>query len=166
MNRVIRRTEDLAPADLAECPVWEYLNYADTQVTPVYDIPVSSLIKRIVGTELRLHNGTRRYGILTNVRLNNFRQHEQGLCVWVEKNGKWFELARYHDSDYEKRSHAKLAQFLGLSMDEVYPITYDIAGIATGLSEVIRGVLLPEPRERLSLEQLTKLALEPSGDPD
>jgi hypothetical protein len=164
VHKVIRRTDDLTEAELAEFPVWEYLNYEDTQVTPVCDLPVNSFNKRIVGTKLRLHNGTEVWGVLSNVHLRNAKQHEHFLCVWVEKEGKWSDLARYHDVDREERSPERLAAFLGLSVDEVFPITYDISAVASGLPDSVRGVISAEPKERLNRDQLINLALEPRGE--
>jgi hypothetical protein len=46
-----------------------------------------------------------------------------------------------------------LAGFLGLHVEEVFPIRYDISGVAVGLDEVVRGEIPAEPAERLTGEE-------------
>jgi hypothetical protein len=80
--------------------------------------------------------------------------------VKIEHRGEWFELARYFDSDYARRSPDRLAAFLGLRVTEVFPIAYDISNVARGDPAVVKGVIQAEPEERLSPEELVQLALE------
>jgi len=163
MGDMVKRTEELDPADLAEHPVWEYVSPDDTIVRPVLDIPVESLRSRIVGTRLRLANGQDIWAILSNVHLRSLRKNEHFLAVWVEREGQWCELARYHDADHNRRGPERLADFLGLTVAEVFPLTYDISAVACGLREAVRGVIAAEPKERLTEDELIALALESDG---
>jgi len=158
------RTESLGPIELAKYPVWEYINPDDTLVRPVVDLPVISLRGRIVGTKLKLSNGMEVWAILSNVHLRNIRKHEQFLAVWIIKDGQWCELARYHDVDRNKRSPDRLAHFLGVQIEDVFPLSYDISTVAIGLPEVVHGIINVEPKEKLTREQLVRLTFEPDDD--
>jgi hypothetical protein len=164
MSDIVKQTEDLEPADFAAHPVWEYVDPDDTLVRPVEALPVDSLDGRIVGTQLTLHNGSAVWGVLACMNLRSMRSNEHFIALWVERRGRWFDLARYHDVDWERRSPAKLAEFLGLPLDEVFPISYDISAVARGLPETVRGQIRAEPRERLTQDELIELALETAGD--
>jgi hypothetical protein len=74
-------------------------------------------------------------------------------------NDVWFDLARYHDVDYGRRGPSALASFLGLSASEIFPISYDISGIALGDALVTRGSITQVPDEKLTVEQLIAMAV-------
>jgi hypothetical protein len=163
MPGMTRTPEQLCGADLEQYPVWEYHNPDDVFLRPVLKWPVDSLRGRIVGTKLRLCNGSEVWGILTNIFLQDVRKTEHFLSIWVERGGKWCGLARYHDVDRERRGPASLAAFLELSLDQVFPISYDISTVANGLPETVHGMILTAPRARLNRTQLIELALEDDG---
>src|SRR5277367_861339 len=93
---------------------------------------VSTLAGRLVGTTVQLANGQNLQGMLGNVNLTNplATRHFLSLAVWIE--GHWFHLARYHDVDREDSGPEVLAATLGLPVTDVFPITYDLSGIAEG----------------------------------
>jgi hypothetical protein len=156
--------DSITVQDLRASPVWEFVHEELTEgnsqfVQPVTDLPVSELALRVVGTEVVLQIGATRWAILGNICLRNLRSTEQFLTVSIEKDGEWFSLARYHDSDAARSGPLQLAGFLGLSVSDVFPISYDISSVAVGLPEVTCGKILAEPKERLSLQELIKLSL-------
>ena len=57
----------------------------------------------------------------------------------------------------------QLAAFLGLGIDEVFPITYDLTGVAIGLDEVVKGTIPIEAPEELTDDELINLSLENEG---
>ncbi|MGH8121558.1 MAG: hypothetical protein ACREPT_02170, partial [Rudaea sp.] len=81
------------------------------------------------------------------------------LSLSILKNEQWFMLARYHDVAAEKRSPELLAEFLGLYIDDVFPIHYDISKFATGQRWSLSGLIQKEPTERLSPSQLVALSI-------
>jgi hypothetical protein len=102
-----------------------------------------------------------RWALLGNIVLQNVRSTDQLLVVSIEKDGRWFQLERLRFApDYENRGPHKLAGFLGLPMEEVFPISYDISDIAVGLPEVVKGDIRPEPVESLSEEQFMALVFD------
>jgi hypothetical protein len=157
-------TDSLTSADLKNHPVWEYVNdesiAPETAIWPVQDLPVHDLNGRLTGTQVRFHDGSYHWAILNNISLQNARSTKHFLGIWIEKDGRWFELARYHDEDFEHRSPAELAKFIGIPVTEIFPIAYDISQIADGIPTVIRGKIPEVPEEQLTEEQLFELALE------
>ncbi len=158
-----RLAENLTPADVQEHPVWEFVtdvpDAPDTAVRPVDELPVQNLSGRLVGIRIRLRNGSWHWAILSNVSLRNPRATKHFLCIVIEKNGRWFELARYHDVDFERRSPTQLAKFLDLPLADVFPMEYDISDFADGEPSVIKGTVPETPEERLTDDQLIELSL-------
>lgn len=146
--------------DLERHPVWEsILNDQADEVSafPVELLPVTHLDLRFVATRVRLANEKLVWAMLFNIALADLRRTEQFLQLRIEHDGKWFWLARYWDVNAERSGPSALAQFLGLSIDEVFPIRYDLTGLALGLQLVIQGQIPKEPRERLLEDEILGL---------
>jgi len=80
------------------------------------------------------------------------------LTLSLERYGKWFHLARYHDPDREAHGPEALGRFLGLGISEVFPIEYDIRRYAEGAVAAVSGTILSEPSEKLSRAEIIALA--------
>jgi hypothetical protein len=148
--------------DLQRCPVWQYTDTEEvdeTYVRPVKRLPVWSLTGRVVATKSALANGERRWALLGNVDLTNPRLTEHFISMSVENDGKWFMLARYHDAFYAQSGPQALSDFLGLSIDDVFPISYDVREHVKGSSAASVGTILKEPRERLTRAQIMAMAV-------
>ena len=143
--------------------VWEFVSDDDpdeTYIHPVDERPIKSLENRIVGAEVELANGSRVWALLGNIDVNDSRQTRHFLTVSVSVRDEWFHLARYHDLDHDERGPVQLAQALGLALDEVFPIHYDIGKWVSGAAaDTVRGTLHAVPFERLSRADLIKLAV-------
>ena len=120
--------DQITPDDLRAQPVWEYDLPAMTpdherpMVKPVLDaLPVKWLNSdRLVATTFTLANGF----------------------------GKTL-LARTMARILDNRTPAGLAEFLGLRVDEIFPITYDLSAVAVGNPSVIRGTIPVHPKQTL-----------------
>lgn len=163
MSSIVKSTQDILPADFILNPVWEYTSFDGYLVKPVYTLPVDSLDNRIIGTKLCLNTGIEVWGVLSNFDVRSAKMNQHFLAVWIERDGKWFELARYHDVDFGKRSPEKLAEFLGLSMDDVFPIEYDISASVLGPRSTVANLIQAEPAEKLNQQELIRLAIAPEG---
>src|SRR5258708_2695668 len=155
----------LTVADLSHDPVWEFTHSDDpdddeTAIRPVFGLPVSDLKNRVVGIEVTLSNDSKCWAILGNIALYNSRQTRHFLTISVEREGNWFDLARYHDVDYSRRGHAQLAAFLGMSVEKVFPIRYDLSPVVVSTAEGTRGAVPLDSDDRLSSNELIALALE------
>jgi hypothetical protein len=151
----------LTEEDLARHPVWDY--YEDDKggivASPVRRIPVDSLQSRLVGCQVTLSNGQKCWAELSNIELRNAKATSHFLVLSVVRGPKRFHLARYFDVDYLKRGPVALSQFLGLPVQEVFPIAYDIGPYVTGATIPTTGLIREQPDERLSQKDLMKLSL-------
>lgn len=163
MNKtpVAKRVDALTVEDLAADPVWRYspAQTDDLLVRPVKRLPVKSLVGKIVGTPVRLANDSEVWAILGNIDTTNMRLTAHFLTVSVERDGKWFHLARYHDPDFRSRGPLQLARFLRLRPEEVFPISYDVRRYVARKPRALAGTIPLEPPERLSREEVIALAV-------
>lgn len=152
----------LQPSDLAKYPIWEFIidNEADdVSVFPVTQLPVVKMTGRIAGTRVRLANGQWVWSTILNFDVNSPEKNEHLLQLRLERHEKWFDLARYWDLDYHANGPDALSQFLELSKDEIFPITYDLTPYVVRDRAPLVGKVPMEPRERLPDQQIIRLAL-------
>jgi hypothetical protein len=157
----VKAVDSLTVADLQTFPVWQYTSREsadETFVRPVKRTPVASLTGKIVGTQVALANSGRIWALIGNVDPTNPRT-EHFLTLSVERNGRWFTLARYHDFDFSEHGPKALAQFLGLTVYETFPITYDIRQVVQGDEAALQAQIRKAPRERLSRSQIIAMAV-------
>ena len=155
--------ESLTERDFREHPVWEFTNddeEEETMMAPVSPLPVDHLRQRIVATEVVLANGERRFATLSNVDVNNPRATKHFVVLDVFKGDGVFQLPQYHDDSYATRGPAALAQFLGLSVEAVFPIRYDLRQVSRGAQDALVGVIEREPSERLGRAERISLSME------
>jgi hypothetical protein len=153
----IKPVEALTVADLQAHPVWGYLNddeIGDTMMQPVEKLPVESLDNRLIGAPVRLANGSRVWALIGNFNITNPRDTQHFLTLSIERNGGWRYLARYHDIGFPAEGPEALARFLGLHVDDVFPITVDVGRYVRGDPAALTAVVLKEPQERLTREEL------------
>jgi hypothetical protein len=162
MNFVPMKIEALRVEDFEVYPVWEYVNddqLGETAVLPVEGLPVDSLAGKVIGTKLRMANGDWLWALVGNVDERNQALNEQFLTISVEREGHWFPLARYHDSDYNKRGPLALAEFLSLNLEQVFPISYDLRPYVRGEPSILASEIPKEPSTKLTGDQLIAMAL-------
>ncbi len=152
----------ITPADAAAFPIWEYATDEEslpgrdeTWVRPILQFPVASLSNRIALVPIRLANGQTRLGALSNVDLADPSEHEHFLTLGVYcDDGTQFVLARYHDHHREEYGPQALADFLGLPLDDVFPIAFDLSAVAFGNPSCLRGTIEREPKHPQSRRDL------------
>jgi hypothetical protein len=152
----------LTACDPAASPVWEYTNRggeSDLFVVAITAIPVKNLNGKVIGSQVRLANGLKQWSLIGNVDTTNPRFTEHWLTLSVERYGKWFHLARYHDHDYAERGPEALSRFLGLKVDDVFPIVYDLRVYVEGDLAELAGAVRREPRQKLSRAEVIALAV-------
>ena len=158
----MKLVESLTADDLAANAVWAFANsdgHGGTMVRPVKAIPVANTAGKIFGTRVSLANGTTAWALLGNVVALSPRETQHLLTVSVERDGRWFHLARYHDFDYADRGPAALARFLGLQLRDVFPLSYDLSSLAIGDVKALAGAILDAPRERLTRSEIIAMAV-------
>lgn len=158
----IKPAESLTVADFKAHPVWEFLNddeIGETMARPVEKFPVETLDNRIVGAPVRLGNGLEVWGLFGNFDVKNPRATQHFLALSIDRGGKWFHLARYFDFDFSDRGPEGLARFLGLGVDDVFPITVDVRRYVQGHPAALTAVVLKEPQEKLTREERLEMAV-------
>ncbi|MBF8305960.1 MAG: hypothetical protein HW398_1148 [Acidobacteria bacterium] len=162
MTSETKPVEALQVADLQSNAIWQYVNddaRGETVVRPIKRSQVRSLTGKLVGTQVQLANGDLAWALIGNIDVENPRLTRHFLTLSVERNGKWFALARHHDFDYSTRGPNALAKFLGLEVNQVFPISYDITLYSAGDRAVLSGQIPRQPREKLSRAQIIALAV-------
>jgi hypothetical protein len=144
----LKPVESLTVPDLEANPVWQYANsdgVGETIVRPVKKIPVKNLTGKVVGAQVRFANGSQAWALIGNVDVANPRFTEHFLTLSIKHGGRWFALARYHDHDFADRGPEALARFLGIRVDDIFPISVDV-----------RRCSVPAPRQmgRSSLRRI------------
>jgi hypothetical protein len=99
---------------------------------------------KLFGTKVTFANGQQRWAMIGNLddTKPELTKHFATLSIRLERT--WFHLARYHDFDHDERDPTVLAKLLGMSVDDIFPITYDIRELAIGDPAVPRGVFIKE----------------------
>jgi hypothetical protein len=162
MMKNMKSIEALDISALQEHAVWQYANADaanETLVRPIKRLPVARLAGKVVGTQVRLANGTCVWGLLGNIEESSARLTAHFLTLSVLQDRRRFTLARYHDFDYVENGPDALAHFLDLPIDEVFPIAYDIRQYVKGDPVALAGLIPKEPLERLSRSELIALAV-------
>jgi hypothetical protein len=170
MRDMKKRADHLTAEDFLKHPVWRFTGSDtpdETYLRPVRQLPAKQLGGCIIGSRMLLANRTAVTGCLGNLNPANSRatEHFLTLCVF-RSDGARFHLARYHDVDAARRSPTALAAFLGLPLELVFPIAYDVSKLVAGPLESLRGTINVEPRERLTRPELIKLAVPRPTDLD
>jgi hypothetical protein len=162
MSHNMKKVEALTDADLEAFPVWQFVNddeKGETAVRPVKRTPVNNLNGRLVGIKVRLANDAGVWALIGNVDTSNPRLTQHFLTLSVFRDGRCFTMARYHDFDAHERGPQALAAFLGLPIDKVFPISYDIRRFSKGDPAALTGTIEKEPREKLTRAQIIALAV-------
>lgn len=160
--------DSLTPADLTVNHVWRYVDddlSDETLVRPVEKIPVRNLTGVVIGTQVRLANGTLSWALLGNIDSRNPRLTKHFLTLSLEHAGHWIRLARYHDHDVDQEGPEALARAIGLDINAVFPISYDVHEFAQGDPAALVGSIPRDPEERLTRAQIIALAV-PKRTPD
>jgi hypothetical protein len=141
MTLPAKNIEKLTPDDFTVYPVWEFAldleEVDDLAMRPVLDIPVNDLGNRLAGAEVRLANGTRLWAGIANIFLNDAQKTKRLLGVRFYIGGEWVPLS--HEMNVEIYGPNALASRLGLKVEDIFPIAYDVSAFCVGDSEAIRG---------------------------
>ena len=162
MIEYLKPVESLTVADLVANPVWQFTNRdgaGETFVRAARRIPVDTLAGKVVGSKVMLANGSQVWVLLGNINVEKPELTLHLLTMSIERDEKWFHLARYHDVSYASHGPAALSAFLDLGVDEIFPISYDLRKLSQGDERALSGCIEKEPRVKLSEEEIIALAV-------
>jgi len=159
-----RPVSSLRPNDLKAHPIWRFVTDDtpdETWVLPSGAKRVTRLAGKIVGTEVTLADGSRRWALLSNIEQDNAQLIEHFLSVSLFVNGRWFHLARYHDIDAARCGPRALAAVLRRPVGNVFPICYDLRPYVRNGPSWLEGIYRRSPRRKLTRAQIIALAVPP-----
>ncbi|HEX4141255.1 MAG TPA: hypothetical protein VHY09_12970 [Candidatus Methylacidiphilales bacterium] len=161
--------DKLTPSDWKKYPVWTFdldnesaPGRDETWMVPAKKLPVSDLRNCGCRANARLASGREIDAVLWNIRLQSDPKEEElwknfarlqiskgsspfvpklQYSVWVrdrwwvsENDGGFMSLV-----DFKKRNASDMANALGETLDEIFPISYDISALASGPAAVVKG---------------------------
>jgi hypothetical protein len=158
-----RSIDSLTAHDFVEFPVWRFIDSdspREDYVKAVRRLPVKNMTGLIFGGPILLADGTTLTGYLGNFDATKPELTEHFLTVSLfGSDGTIFHLARYHDIDAIENGPSALARFLDKSLEQIFPLKYDVSLLVSGFSEVTRGSILSNPRKRLTRAEIIALAV-------
>ena len=152
-----RPVSTLRPTHLTRNPIWRFVSSDvpdETWVSPISGRRTSSLVGKVVRTNVVFADGTECWALFGNVDPTNAELTEHFLALSLYLNGKWFHLARYHDVDVKTRGPRALAAALERRTSKVFPIRYDLRPFVRGDFPALLGVVRQHPRRRLTRAQI------------
>jgi hypothetical protein len=140
-----KKIDALTAEDLSEHPVWEFAldkeEEDETLVRPVKELPVRSLTNRVVGTMVHLANGAAVWAIMGNMDLENPARTREFLGLSLLWKGRWNPFNPPHDFGDAGSEAVALAHALGLRINDVFPISYDVSKNCVGGPNIVRGTI-------------------------
>jgi len=146
---------------LEKSQVWQFTtdDEDETVVRAIKRLPISTTSGKIFATRISLGSGERLWALLGNLDARDAQMNEHFATLSIERGGHWFHLARYHDPEYLDHGPDALAKFLGLTVDDVFPISYDVRNYVRGNPRPLAGSILKEPLVRLTRSQIIAMAV-------
>jgi hypothetical protein len=161
MTKDWKSWDDLAPEDFEKYPVWQMAldleEIDESAVRPVTKLPVDDLATRVVGSKVRLANGERLWATIQNIFPKNPHKTRHLLSLSLRHDGHWVPLDRYHDVCLRLFGPEPLAKKLGLPLNQVFPIAYDVRSCVVGDPLALRGIIEADPKDKLSREEIFQL---------
>jgi hypothetical protein len=161
MRKIEKSISDIIVSDIKRYPIWEYFYddircYDESWVRPVEKIPVDALDNRIIGIQVRLANDEYHWAIIEDIYLENEILTRHLISLDIFYHDKWFPLST-HGIDYHRYGPQQFADFLGLPMDKVFPISYDFTNLVSYSNSQTIGKIQKEPIERLSHDEISRM---------
>ena len=150
----------LRPADFQDFPIWTFEGSGneDVLLRPVTKWPIADLSGSVAGSEVTLANGAKAFAMFGNVFPDDARSTRHLLTLSMAMpDRKWFNLARYFEPTIRLFGPSDLARALGLPVEAVFPISYDLRALVVGHEESLHGTILAEPQERLTLDEVRNI---------
>jgi hypothetical protein len=123
----------------------------ETAYVPVLKLPVAELNSGLeVGTQVTLANGKKTWAVIGGIESSNPKSSAHFMTIAFEKDGDWFLLARPMDTWNKSHGPEELAKFLGMNVDDIFPISYDISKYVAMQSPAHSGQILKEPGDKIS----------------
>ena len=153
---------DLTALDVLAQPIWRFTNdnpNDDFEIEPVDKSSFAELSGLIVASQVEFADSTKHLALHQSVSLAGQKVNDHFLSLTIERGGYWFPLARYHDVSIENYGPTQLAEFIGKSVKEVFPIVYDLREVLGADSSLLVGIVREAPISPLTDAELISLSL-------
>ncbi|MCX7112818.1 MAG: hypothetical protein NTX45_22405 [Proteobacteria bacterium] len=157
--------EDLRPDDFSEFWLFEYIPSKDGRlwVKPVKAKKIKKFTGRIVASKVILADNSYCSALILgiNIETPEFSRHNRELILWIPKLG-WFRLAQYFDSNEIKaiRGDDVLCDALEKSLDQVFPISFDLRDRSSIDSPCLTGTFEHDPSWGLSGAEVMQILVD------
>jgi hypothetical protein len=149
---------DITFEEFKKHPIWTFLQMDDESgdwwMLAEDKFPLKAPVFTYICIPVRLANGKEVWAKIQNIDFNNAAITEEFLCIELEKDGRWHHLTEYNLND---KGPDNLAKFLGMSVDDVFPITYDLRPYVAGDEYPVVGKIYKTPRIRRTDEERSEL---------
>jgi hypothetical protein len=164
MRKLEKSISDITISDIKKYPVWEYIsdeaNYPDESwIKPVKKYPVETLENRIIGLQVTIANGQKLWAIIENIDFSNDEITKHCISLDLFYNDDWIPLARYYDINYNKYGPQQLADTIGLPIDEVFPIRYELPTSVCKVNHYNNGIIKKTPDVILSNDMIIDMII-------
>lgn len=136
--------DDVPNSEFISFPVWEFAideeeTLDETAIRPVLKLPVSQGEGILFCTQVRLASGEAQWAVLGNLDPQNAKQTARYLTISFLKGETRFHLARPMDFHFETHGPRALCDFLGMTLEDVFPIRYDVHSVCQGNPAAVAG---------------------------
>ncbi len=154
--------EDITVRDISEHAVWKFTNssHDDLEVESVAKTTFENLDGLIIGTKVTFSDDSVHWALIQNISLTEQLLNDHFVTTTIARGDEWFPLARYHDVTFETYGPVQLASFMGKSVAEIFPISYDLREVLHSDSPRLVGSIADTPAVRLTEDELISLALQ------
>jgi len=159
-----RRIDDVPNSEMISYPVWRFTNSTgqgldETAILPVQKYPVVDTKGCLFCTDVRLANGDSIPAMIGNFNPRSHFQNSHLLTISIFKGEQRFHLARYFDFHFAENGPNTLATFLGLSLDAIFPIQYDLSRICIGEVDALTNSVEATHKEPLGCDDRLELVM-------
>jgi len=142
---------DVSVDELSEVWLYQFVpsTSGEPMVVPVNTKKTDKFSGRLVACEVTFANESKHWALIEGLDLEapEFSRHNREIRIFVRSHG-WFHLAQYFDGEAIKqvRGETVLAEKLGLSLGEIFPIHFDVRNRSKTDSDCLHGFFEVNPK--------------------
>jgi hypothetical protein len=168
MKNSTRPLNSLQPDDVKKNRLWEFVPSKDGElwVKSIASRKTKKFSGRLVSCQVTFANDSRHWALIEGIDIDTpeFSRHNREIRLFVEGCG-WFHLAQYFDNEEIKkyRGESVLSEMMGLSVDEIFPIEFDVRELSSVDSSCLSGTFEVNPGWGLSKADVMALLVQELG---
>jgi hypothetical protein len=160
-----KRLREIKPKDLEEYWLWRSVPAKSDGELRVRPVKVEKTTKgfsagSLAATKVKCADGSQYWALIEGIHPDKpeFSKHNRELRLFVDGFG-WFQLAQYFDSDEYRHKHGEnvLCTLLGKTIEDVFPISFDLSDKSDSGSPCLVGTFEINPAWGLAREEIMNL---------